>query len=76
MGIEKKLPGMPRCLDCQDESYILLGCCDGRECGCRGGPVSITNCKSCNPKGDASMGEYVGSYEQHLEYVGVVSHKG
>ena len=57
------------CEKCHGENFILLGCCDGLECGCEGQPVSVTNCKTCNPDGLAEMGEYVAHYD-HLEYVG------
>lgn len=60
----------PACLDCQDERYILHGCCSGyaNECGCMGQPVLITNCKLCNPKGDLPMGEYVSDWKGYIEY--------
>ena len=58
------------CKECHGDNYILQGCCSGRECGCMGQPVSITNCKQCNPKGlSEHMGEYVKQYDM-LEYVG------
>lgn len=59
---------MPQCIDCQDEHYILHGCCDGRECGCMAKPVLITNCVKCNPAGDKTMGEYVASWSSYIEY--------
>ncbi len=60
---------MPFCIDCQDEHYVLIGCCDGRECGCMGQPVQMTNCKKCNPNNDKPMGEYVGDWIDKVEFV-------
>ena len=60
---------MPSCLECQDERYVLNGCCSGRECGCMGAPVSLSNCIKCNPKGDKDPGDTVKSWMEHVEYI-------
>lgn len=57
------------CKDCQGDNFILLGCCNGRDCGCMGGPVQVTNCKKCNPNGLAEMSKDIARYDM-LEYVG------
>lgn len=56
------------CKECKGDNYVLLGCCNGQECGCMGQPVALTNCTQCNPKGEMEMGEYIKQYEM-LEYV-------
>ena len=40
------------CNECSDMGYILIGCCSGHMCGCRGLPVDCEHCLSCNPDGD------------------------
>ena len=62
---------MSGCKKCNDEHYILLGCCSGQMCGCMGQPVSMTNCDECNPDGDKPLGDYVKEYAERVEYVGV-----
>ena len=57
------------CKECSGENYVLIGCCNGRECGCMGQPVAVTNCKQCNPSGLEPMGDYVSEYDM-IEYVG------
>ena len=60
------------CKGCRDDKYILQGCCSGRDCGCMGQPVSMTNCKICNPDGSAELpnDENFRFYAEHVEYVG------
>lgn len=62
---------MISCKKCHGDNYILLGCCDGRECGCQGQPVSITNCPDCNPYGKEKPSDYINEWINKLEYVGV-----
>jgi len=64
---------MNDCNKCDGDNYILLGCCSGHECGCMGQPVQMTNCKLCNPKGDADLpeNENFREYAEHVEYIGV-----
>ena len=59
---------MPQCIECQDEHYILHGCCDGRECGCMAKPVLMTNCIKCNPSGSLPLGDYVADWANVVEY--------
>ena len=59
------------CKKCDGEGYILGGCCNGFECGCRGQPVSLTNCKACNPDASAPLSAYMAEYADYVEYVGV-----
>ncbi len=70
MSEANEVDGVVMCDKCQDDHYILHGCCSGlaNECGCMGQPVLITNCKECNPKGDMPMGEYVQQYAEHVEF--------
>lgn len=69
----KEVNDMSECKTCTDDKYILIGCCDGFECGCRGMPVALSNCKECNPDDDKEMSldmkdlEYI----EHLEFVKV-----
>ena len=57
------------CRDCNNERYILHGCCDGRECGCMGQPFAVSVCKYCNADGKKEMGEYTESYAQYVEFI-------
>ncbi len=57
------------CAECNGENYILNGCCNGRECGCLGQPVSFTNCKTCNPNDDKPMSDEIEQYAIHIEKV-------
>lgn len=61
---------LPNCATCQDEHYILHGCCSGgaNQCGCMGAPVLITNCTTCNPHGTKPHGETIVEYLEHVEY--------
>jgi len=59
----------PICSYCDDEHYILQGCCDGRECGCMGQPVSMTVCKECNEDGNKPIGNYVASFAPYVEFL-------
>jgi hypothetical protein len=59
----------PSCGTCDDDHYILHGCCSGRECGCMGQPVLMTNCADCNPNGDKPLGDGVACYAEHVEYM-------
>lgn len=61
---------MSKCKTCGDEHYLLLGCCDGRECGCMGQPVQMTNCPDCNINGTKNVGDYTKYYSDKVEYVG------
>lgn len=63
---------MKDCKECQNERYIIMGCCSGRECGCMGQPTSIANCKECNPLAQIPISEALAKEYQHLEYVGVI----
>lgn len=57
------------CSYCDDEHYLLQGCCDGRECGCMGQPVSMTVCKECNADGNKPIGDYVASFAPYIEFL-------
>ena len=59
---------MPRCDACGGDRYILHGCCSGRDCGCMGQPVLMTNCTECNPAGDAEVPVHMDIYARHVEY--------
>ena len=59
----------PDCKKCHDEHFILDGCCGGRECGCMGQPVSMSNCDQCNLDERKPMGDYVTQYAEHVEYL-------
>ena len=39
------------CDKCGGYNYVLIGCCSGHECGCRGQPVDSEPCPSCNSDG-------------------------
>lgn len=39
------------CKTCGGYNFVLLGCCSGRECGCRGLPVDAGQCLDCNSNG-------------------------
>ena len=41
------------CDNCQGEGVIIVPCCDGHECGCKGQGSEIT-CNACNETGHAS----------------------
>lgn len=56
------------CAECNGDRYILIECCDGRECGCMGQPVSMENCTACNPNGDAGGSEYIRQYADKIEF--------
>ncbi len=57
------------CNECGDEHYILIGCCNGYQCGCMGQPVNITNCKKCNPEGDKPIKGSLSEYAEIFEYI-------
>lgn len=59
------------CKECHGDNYILIGCCSGRECGCMGQPVQLTNCNKCNPDGDKKAGDEILKYTHQTEYIGV-----
>jgi hypothetical protein len=61
--------GLVVCKKCQDEHYMLVGCCSGHECGCMGQPVSMSNCVQCNKNEDKPMGNYIKQYVEHVEYI-------
>jgi len=48
---------------------MLLGCCNGRECGCMGGPVAIMKCPDCNPDGKKEPLGAALEYSKYLEEV-------
>ena len=58
------------CEECENDRYILLGCCSGFGCGCMGKPVQMTNCEHCNKKGDLDVGAGVSEYAPYVEYIG------
>ena len=62
---------MSYCRNCQNERYIAMGCCSGRECGCMGQAIAIANCKECNPVAAIPMSDGFQREYGHLEYLGV-----
>ena len=42
---------------CFGYNYELIGCCDGRSCGCQGLPVDAKPCHKCNPDGKKEPSE-------------------
>lgn len=44
----KKNISPTQCKKCNDDRYILVGCCSGFECGCMGRATDIKPCESCN----------------------------
>lgn len=63
------MPTKNKCDKCYDDLYILHGCCSGRECGCMGQPVSMSNCVACNPLGDKEPAGNAKYYAELVEYV-------
>ena len=61
---------MSNCKECNGDGYVVLGCCSGRECGCMGRPVAVSNCKECNPLASLPMSESLKEESKHLEYIG------
>ena len=60
---------MSNCKKCNDEHYILSGCCSGTMCGCMGKPVLMTNCIKCNPNGDKKPNGSAEEYAPFVEYI-------
>jgi len=58
------------CENCNNERFILLGCCDGRMCGCMGQPVAMEPCEACNSDGKLEPAGYVAEFADHVEYLG------
>lgn len=58
------------CDNCENDRYIVEGCCSGYQCGCMGQPTSITNCTSCNPEGDLEPSKSISDlpYFKYLEF--------
>lgn len=59
---------MPSCKFCNDDHYILHGCCGGNMCGCMGMPVLMENCTHCNPNGDKEPNGSAEEYADKVEY--------
>ncbi len=59
-----------KCRSCDDDHYILHGCCDGRECGCMGQPVSMSVCMDCNHDGKKEVSGYAAEYAHGIELIG------
>ena len=58
------------CEHCENDRYIINGCCSGYQCGCMGQPTSITNCVKCNPDGDLEPSKSISDlpYFKYLEF--------
>lgn len=56
------------CKKCDGDHYIIYGCCSGRDCGCMGQPVGMTNCQECNPKGELPPEGSTKGYAPYIEY--------
>ena len=58
------------CEHCENDRYIVTGCCSGYQCGCMGQPTNITNCVECNPEGDMEPSKEIADapYFKYLEF--------
>lgn len=54
-----------------NSGFVFFTCCSGRDCGCMGLPVQVTNCKFCNKdnnKPDSNDLEII-KYIEILEWI-------